>query len=35
MMLAGVGKQLTAGGRAEATQGLDDFVRGALDGKEP
>ena len=35
VMLAGVGKQLTGGGRAEATEGLNDFVRGALDGKEP
>ncbi|MDP1829587.1 MAG: serine/threonine-protein kinase [Archangium sp.] len=35
VMLSEVGKQLTGGSRAEATESLNDFVAGALNGKEP
>ena len=35
VMLNEVGKQLSGGSRSEATESLNDFVSGALDGKEP
>ena len=35
MMIDQVGKQLASGARADATEALDDFVRGALGGREP
>ena len=35
VMLTEVGKQLSGGSRAEAAESLDDFVAGALNGKEP
>lgn len=35
LMLSEVGKQLGSGARAETTESLNDFVQGALNGKEP
>lgn len=35
VMLSEVGKQLAAGSRSDATESLNDFVQGALGGREP
>ncbi|MHB8876892.1 MAG: serine/threonine protein kinase [Myxococcaceae bacterium] len=35
MMLNEVGRQLAGGARSDATEGLTDFVNGALNGREP
>lgn len=35
LMIDQIGKQLGGGARGEATESLNDFVAGALDGKEP